>query len=63
MVQVHQPVENILADELKLGTIEKVMAKSDLQLGIEALMHGQQQQRSSEPPHRSKPSKPPQSQA
>jgi len=29
-----------LADELSKGTIEKVMAKSDLELGIEALMKG-----------------------
>ncbi len=29
-----------LANELKHGTIEKVLAKSDLEMGIEALLRG-----------------------
>lgn len=29
-----------LADELKEGTIDKVLAKSDLELGIEVLLRG-----------------------
>ena len=31
-----------VADELSHGTIDTVLAKSDLELGIEALMHGMQ---------------------
>jgi hypothetical protein len=29
-----------LADELKEGTIDKILAKSDLELGIEVLLRG-----------------------
>jgi hypothetical protein len=31
-----------VADELSRGTIDTVLAKSDLELGIEALMRGMQ---------------------
>jgi uncharacterized protein Smg (DUF494 family) len=30
----------VLADELKEGTIDKVLAKNDLELGIEVLLRG-----------------------
>jgi hypothetical protein len=42
MLQLHEVITAILrlADELKEGTIEKQLAKSDAQLGIEALLKG-----------------------
>jgi len=41
MAALHDVVDDILAlaDELAAGTIEKVMAKSDLEVGLEMLMH------------------------
>ncbi len=43
MLQLHEVITAILrlADELKERTIEKVLAKSDVELGIEALLRGQ----------------------
>lgn len=40
MVKLHEVVDNVLAlaSELSKGTIEKVMAKSDEELGLEYLM-------------------------
>ena len=40
MQKIHEVVDNILtlADQLGKGTIEKVLAKSDEELGLEALM-------------------------
>jgi hypothetical protein len=42
MLRVHEVITAILglADELKEGTIEKELAKSDVELGIEALLKG-----------------------
>ncbi|MBF6614147.1 MAG: hypothetical protein IVW55_13555 [Chloroflexi bacterium] len=42
MVRLHEVIAAILrlADELKEGTIEKQLATSDLELGIEALLKG-----------------------
>jgi hypothetical protein len=42
MLQLHEVITAILrlADELKEGTIEKQLAKSDVELGIEALLRG-----------------------
>jgi len=42
MLQLHEVITAILrlADELKEGTIEKQLAKSDVELGIEALLKG-----------------------
>jgi hypothetical protein len=42
MLQLHEVISAILrlADELKEGTIEKQLAKSDVELGIEALLRG-----------------------
>jgi hypothetical protein len=45
MAKLHEVVDNVLslADELEKGTIEKQMAKSDAQLGLEFLLRGTQQ--------------------
>ena len=42
MLQLHEVIAAILhlADELKEGTIEKQLAKSDVELGIETLLKG-----------------------
>ncbi len=42
MLQLHEVITSVLhlADELKEGTIEKQLAKSDIELGIEALRKG-----------------------
>jgi len=42
VLQLHEVITAILrlADELKEGTIEKQLAKSDVELGIEALLKG-----------------------
>jgi hypothetical protein len=42
MVRLHEVIAAILglADELKEGTIEKELATSDLELGIETLLKG-----------------------
>jgi hypothetical protein len=42
MLQLHETITAVLhlADELKEGTIEKELAKSDLELGIETLLKG-----------------------
>jgi len=42
MLQLHEVITATLrlADELKEGTIEKQLAKSDVELGIEALLKG-----------------------
>ena len=44
MLRLHEVIASILhlADELKEGTIEKQLAKSDVELGIEVLLKGGQ---------------------
>ena len=45
MTKLHTVVDQVLdlADELAKGTIEKVMGKSDAELGLEFLLRGMMQ--------------------